>query len=556
MEKVGEKKGVCGELLEGCVNATRFPHFQWLGARGKRRGDFLFKPPTAALFGSPFPPSRPQTISAVADFSFCYFFSECGGVYMTKNYKECYDFLSSQYEQIGGYEFYRELFPDNENSGERHTDFSHPNAIYLFHNEERAKKDPKKRLSRKIMLNDTWQQDYTENIENNPLTLCSGLTYRRRENRLEHAQRMNALIFDLDGVGDSEIRSLFLRFGGEPERVRRLPMPTFLVLSGNGLHVYYLFKEPIDLYPNIKVQLKSMKYDLTFRLWEYKGTSQVEAIQYQSINQSFRMVGSINEKYDTPIVAFRVGDKVDLDYLNAYVRNPENRVDVNKPFRPSKMTRTQAKEKYPEWYERVVVNGDKRRGKWDISGKTHGDDPYALYHWWLRQIGSIKGGHRYFFLMCLSIYAYKCDVPKTQLRQDMKEAFDELQKVKHENILTEADIDSALEAYDKEYFNFKISDIEALTDIRIEKNKRNGRKQSEHIKLMNFVRDEINGNIDWRKGNGRPAGSGTAQNKVCNWRKKFPEGKPKDCIKDTGLSKNTVYKWWNYSLKKEKKQIN
>ena len=51
-------------------------------------------------------------------------------------------------------------------------------------------------------------------------------------------------------------------------------------------------REPIDLYPNIQVQLKSLKYDLTFRIWEYKGTSQLKAIQYQSINQGFRMVGA------------------------------------------------------------------------------------------------------------------------------------------------------------------------------------------------------------------------------------------------------------------------
>ena len=36
-------------------------------------------------------------------------------------------------------------------------------------------------------------------------------------------------------------------------------MPTFLVLSGNGLHLYYVFEEPIDLYPNIKIQLKKPK---------------------------------------------------------------------------------------------------------------------------------------------------------------------------------------------------------------------------------------------------------------------------------------------------------
>ena len=251
---------------------------------------------------------------------------------MTENYRGCYEYLSAQFEQVGGYDFYRELFPDNELYGVKYDDFSHPSAVYLYQGED-------ERLHRRKMYHDTWEQDYTEFVEQNGLTLCSGLVYRRNKNRLEHAQRMNALIFDLDGVGIGELRNLFLRFDGDPQRVRRLPMPTFLVLSGNGLHLYYVFKEPIDLYPNIKVQLKSLKYDLTFRIWEYKGTSQLKAIQYQSINQGFRMVGSINAKYGTELVAFRTGDRVTLDYLNAYAIKPENRVDVNKPFHPSRMTR-------------------------------------------------------------------------------------------------------------------------------------------------------------------------------------------------------------------------
>ncbi len=43
--------------------------------------------------------------------------------------------------------------------------------------------------------------------------------------------------------------------------------------------------------------------------------------------------------------------------------------------------------------------------------------------------------------------------------------------------MIEEDIESALEVYSKEYYNFKISDIEYLTDIRIERNKRNGRNK-------------------------------------------------------------------------------
>ena len=158
---------------------------------------------------------------------------------MTENYRGCYEYLSAQFEQVGGYDFYRELFPDNELYGVKYDDFSHPSAVYLYHGED-------ERLHRRKMYHDTWEQDYTEFVEQNPLTLCSGLVYRRNKNRLEHAQRMNALIFDLDGVGIGELRNLFLRFDGDPQRVRRLPMPTFLVLSGNGLHLYYVFNEPIE----------------------------------------------------------------------------------------------------------------------------------------------------------------------------------------------------------------------------------------------------------------------------------------------------------------------
>jgi len=43
---------------------------------------------------------------------------------------------------------------------------------------------------------------------------------------------------------------------------------------------------------------------------------------------------------------------------------------------------------------------------------------------------------------------------------------------------------------------------------------------------------------------GRPEGSGTAQSKVQEWQELHPYGKKSECIKDTGLSKPTVYKWW------------
>lgn len=465
----------------------------------------------------------------------------------TKNFCECYDVLSNRFEEVNGEDFYRYIFPDNENSDEHHMDYSMPNALYLY-------KDPEdegtsQRLRRRTMYNDTWKNDYVDYVEGNEMTLCSGLSFRGKRNTLENAQRMNALIFDLDGVGYGELMSFFMRTEVPPEHVRSIPMPTFIVLSGNGLHLYYVFEKPIDLYPNIKLQMKALKYDLTFRFWDYKGTSQVKSIQYQSIVQGFRMVGSINSKYGNAVTAFKSGERVTLERLNAYAK-PENRVDLTRSFRPSKVDKETAKELYPEWYQRVVVEGNKQPKKWDIAGKVHGDNPYALYDWWKRKVYDIQGGHRYFFLMCLVIYACKCDVPKDKLAADMQEMFEVLKNIEHENPFTQEDVKSAMECYSKEYYNFTIDDIELLTDVRIEKNKRNGRKQDVHLQRARAVQMIDYPNYEWRNKNGRPE----KKMIVWEWRKQHPDGKKIECHRETGLSRITIDKWWDVHIGLKERQ--
>ena len=397
------------------------------------------------------------------------------------------------------------------------------------------------------MLSDTWKEDYINYVEQNPSTLCSGIAYRGRANNLENAQRMYALAIDLDGVGLYELKNLLLRFGQPAENIRTLPVPTFLVVSGTGLHVYYVFEEAIDLFPNIKLQMKSLKYDLTFRMWDYKSTSKKDKVQYQSIVQGFRMVGSINPKYDVEVKAFQIGGRVTLEYLNSYVK-PQNRVDVNRRFAPSKMSREQAKESYPEWYQRVVVEKNKRQKKWDIKGKQG----FALYNWWLNRAGEITGGHRYYYLMCLVIYACKCDVPKEKLKADMYGVFNKLKLIEHDNPLTEDDVESALEVYSKEYYNFKITDIEYLTDLHIERNKRNYQKQKDHLEEARAIRDirMKRQNKDWREGNGRKS----AEPIIVDFFRENPTASKAEVIRGTGLSKPTVYKY--YETAKEKAQLN
>ena len=78
------------------------------------------------------------------------------------------------------------------------------------------------------------------------------------------------------------------------------------------------------------------------------------------------------------------------------------------------------------------------------------------------------------------------------------------QMVQHENALTEDDVKSALEAYDREYYNFTISDIEALTDVHIERNRRNGLTQEKHLYLARRRKEDM-------KAIGIPKSPGVAQ---------------------------------------------
>ena len=66
-------------------------------------------------------------------------------------------------------------------------------------------------------------------------------------------------------------------------------------------------------------------------------------------------------------------------------------------------------------------------------------------------------------------------------------------------------------------------------------------KQEQHLQLARGIRalkEQMGENV---VGGGRPDKAKIVE----EWRTAHPEGTPKDCIADTGISKNTVYKWWS-----------
>lgn len=401
------------------------------------------------------------------------------------------------------------------------------------------KKDEEKGHFR-ILFEDTFEEVLQE-LQEGDFTLLNGVTYFGRKNVQEHASKMYAMIFDLDGVTDKTLNAFLSGsvFGNA------YPFPNYVALSGHGVHLYYLFEEPVSLYPYTKIQLKDLKYALTDKMWN-RYTSTEEKVQHQGINQGFRVLGAkTKEDAEAPTVrAFRLNTHpFTLAQLCEYI--PEQiRIDETKLFKETKYTLAQAKKKFPEWFQKVVVNGDKSRTYWDIAGKVNGDNPYALYDWWKRQIlAGASYGHRYFAIMALAIYGAKNDKNYEEVKADAYSLVPFLDSLNPDEPFTEADCDVALECYDARYKTFPIKDIEKVTGISIPRNKRNGRKRAEHVKLMNFIRDELNGNTDWRNTEGAP----TARAKVAAYRAEHPKASVSEVAKALQISRTTVYKWWEAS---------
>ncbi|MCR5290042.1 MAG: hypothetical protein K6E51_08645, partial [Treponema sp.] len=279
-------------------------------------------------------------------------------------------------------------------------------------------------------------------------------------------------------------------------------------------------------FKNIVKQLEVLKRRLTWQAWTQGASELSENIQYESLFQGFRMVGSIT-KVGTRCRAFKVGQKATIEYLNHFV--PEEYRVVSFAYK-SDLPLKQAKEKYPEWYQRRIV--EKRpRGTW-VCNK-------ALYDWWIRKtIAEAQEGHRYWCVLTLATYAKKCGVPLEQLEKDAFGLIPRLSSIGKEPF-TEDDVLKALEAFNDSYITYPVHTIEYRTGIRMPQNKRNGRKQAKHLEGARAVRD-IN-NENWREGNGRPDKADI----VREWRKNNPDGKKIDCERATGLSRHTILKWWD-----------
>ena len=342
-----------------------------------------------------------------------------------------------------------------------------------------------------------------------------------------------ALVVDIDRISPETLKAII-----ENGNLGNMtPMPTYIVNSGRGVHFYYVFQEPVPHYFCNRPILKNMYRTLC-------GITQKNIYaktDWHAITQPFRLPGSMTRLGQT-VTGWKSGDKWPAWRL-------ADRLKVNREKLNLQRGPLLSQQEYKEVKAQRAARVDRpKRKKKQYIPTSAGN--FGFYNSCLQQCyEKTPEGSRYNSMVALAQVAYKVRLPKDQLEQDL------LQLLVHYNqigsYMGEKEVKKALRAYNAKADRCRSTSLEVRfgwefrrsAQERREKLKERGRERTkaEAWKIARMTRDVLFPDGEWRNTTGAP----TKEQLIRDWRGAHPEGKPKDCIRDTGISKNTVYKWWN-----------
>lgn len=471
--------------------------------------------------------------------------------------------------------FYRDIFPEGflqerwDDDGKRSEFDGKPNAIALKFGPKTRKQLVKgKKVDVPVIERFTITDDLEgvsalvkASIAENAPVYMAPVSWYGRNNKAANARFLHAFAVDLDGMTPGKLGSVLkqMRNGHDSglDKHASMPQASYIVMSGRGLHLYYLLDRPVPLIPAVVPFLQQLKRRLTDVVWtDYTSEDGNEGRQYQGIYQGFRMPGTTTRlngygvdakdvsKYEA--LAFMYAPdgaseprRVTLDYLVDYcgIRGKEIPGELYRILE-TKGGRTplaEAKEKWPDWYERRVVQGEEKTGY---------DTNRGAYESWLARVNDEAVVHgRYFAVLALVAYAAKCNVPLKELERDAYGLVPKLDGLSDEpgNRFTNYDVSCALAAYGSNELRFwKNEYMCRRAKIAPHENKHNGRPQGEHLKIARFARDL---NYDepggWINKNGAP----TKRDEIRAYAAEHPDASHAAIAKVLGVSRTTVIKW-------------
>lgn len=374
---------------------------------------------------------------------------------------------------------------------------------------------------------------------------------------------VGAFVLDIDKLRPQNLERFFMLFESG-----RLLTPTFIANSGSGVHFYYVLDKMLKI-DSVKNGANNLiAEEIYIRLYDdVINKEKWRDAQKHWLGQDYRVVNSktklnmksqifkIGEVYSIEQLIVHYGIKIDRKKSYAtkdmikYASNIARNLEISPPdFSNSKETYNFIEKHKDAAYQ---VREERRRKRAEKEQSRKKKSKAKPITWYRRTFDYMKDhtrpGYRFSSMKALAKIAQIEKVPRDVFMVDL------------------AELGAYWESYDWKGDKFNPRNLEAIErfydtadrytvssktleewlgyEFRRIGVKRNGRKQSDHIKVMNMMK-KFKKQIGESVNEGRPKGSGTAQQQVQEWRQAHPEGKKADCIRETGLSKPTVYKWW------------
>lgn len=329
---------------------------------------------------------------------------------------------------------------------------------------------------------------------------------------------MYALVVDVDRI-KPETLEIIINNGNLGNNI---PMPTYITNSGSGIHLYYVFNKKVPYYPKNRKILAQM-YRKLCGITKIRIAAKTD---WHSIVQPFRLPGS-QTKLGQMATGFKCGDKWKVQDLAKRLAVDITDLDMReRPLMPQ--------DEYRKWKAKKIAQGKlpKPRRVYKLQNGNKGFYQYCLD----RCYEETQEGHRYMSMVALSTVAYKVGIEKEQLEEDLEALLEHYNEIG--SVITKKELTKAMRTYNSKARQTPSSTLEEWFGWefkRIQRAFSKGRSQAEHLKRARAVRTVASY---------ENVGAPTKEQQVKDWRSAHPDGKPKDCIAATGMSKNTVYKWW------------
>ena len=350
-----------------------------------------------------------------------------------------------------------------------------------------------------------------------------------------------ALVVDVDRVHPETLETIIEK----GTLGNRIPMPSYIVNSGRGIHLYYVFREPVPHYFANRKILKDM-YQVLCGITQKNIYAKTD---WHAITQPFRLPGSLTRLGQT-VTGWKSGEKWSVKLLARRLGVESDALDLQRrPLQPQREYHAEKARRQALQESQGTAPARKRTPmqEWtsSLEGKT------GFYMTCLeRCFEEVSEGNRYWSMCALTVIARKVGYPKEQLEQDLEQLLQHYNDTGKQ--MKSSEVRKALKMYHPKALQTRSTTLERwfgwefrrAAQLRKERQQSKGRTvkrtKEEVLERARKIQELDYPDGTWRNTTGAP----TKQQTVAAWQAEHPEGKPKECMAETGLSKNTVYKWW------------